>query len=238
VPTKEWLTFANPRTLQVERVLKFDVGVRPFVFSHDGSRAYVQFSYFNGFKVIDTLTGAILHTVNLPVRGPAVGEPPSQYPNQAAHHGIALSGNGRTICDAATVSDYVALVARRSLRTRAIIPVGDQPADAETSSDGHSCLVTNRGSGRGGNTLSVISFRKRKEIARLRVGDGAQELLAARIPDSVLRRAGFLLPRAHAHRRCTRTGRRRRKRGHHRRCLRQHHHRCASRRHRGCKRAS
>ena len=106
-----------------------------------------------------------------------------------------LSGDGRTVCDAATISNYVALVDRRSLRTRAIIGVGDQPADAGDTTDGKECLVTNRGSGAGGNTLSVISYRSRREIARRRMGDGPQELLTANIPDAVLRGAGFTLPR-------------------------------------------
>jgi YVTN family beta-propeller protein len=193
VPTNDWLTFADPQTLQVERVLKFDAGVRPFVFSPDGSLAYVQFSYFNGFKVIDTLTGAVVSTVNLPVMGPAVGESPSQYPNQAAHHGIALSGNAGTICDAGTVSNYVALVDRATLQTRAIIPVGDQPADAATSTDGQYCMVPNRGTGPGGDTLSVISYVTGREVARLPMGDGPQEVLAGTIPDPVLSQAGFKL---------------------------------------------
>ena len=175
-------------------MLKFDAGVRPFAFSPDGRLAYVQFSFFNGFKIIDSVTGQIVHTVDLPVRGPAVGESPSQYPNQAAHHGIVLSGDGRMVCDAATVSNYVALVDRRSLRTRAIIGVGDQPADAEDTTDGKECLITNRGSGPSGNTLSVISYGRGREMARLRMGDGPQELLAAKVPDAVLRATGFRLP--------------------------------------------
>jgi DNA-binding beta-propeller fold protein YncE len=194
-PTNDWLTFADPRTLEVKRVLKFDAGVRPFIFGPDGSLAYVQFSFFNGFKVINATTGQIVHTVNLPVEGPAVGESPSQYPNQAAHHGISLAGDQRTLCDAGTVSNYVALVDRRSLHTRAIIPVGDQPADAITSTDGKLCLVTNRGTGGGGDTLSVISYRLRREVARLRMGNGPQELIVGNVPDTVLRRAGFALPR-------------------------------------------
>ena len=212
-PTNDWLTFADPHTLQVVHVLKFNAGVRPFVFSPDGSLVYVQFSFFNGFKVIDGNTGAVVHTVDLPVRGPAVGESPSQYPNQAAHHGIALSGDARTICDAATVSNYVALVDRGTLRTRAIITVGDQPADAEPSTDGQYCLVTNRGTGPGGNTLSVISYRMRREVARLPMGDGPQELLAATIPDPVLRAAGFKLPASPGSKRCVRRASRKRPRG-------------------------
>jgi DNA-binding beta-propeller fold protein YncE len=194
-PTHFWMTFADPKTLQVKRVLSFDAGVRPFTFSPDGKVAYVQFSLFNGFKAIDTKTGKVLHTVKLPVRGPGVGMDPSQYPNQAAHHGIAISGDHATICDAATVSNYVALVARQSLATRAIIPVGDQPADAHTSSDGRLCFVSNRGAGHGGNTLSVISFKARREIARLPMGKGAQELIVGSVPDTVLRHAGFRLHR-------------------------------------------
>jgi DNA-binding beta-propeller fold protein YncE len=190
-PTRFWMTLANPHTLQVERVFQFDAGVRPFTFSPDGRSAYVQFSYFNGFKVVSMSTGAIVRTVNLPVRGPAVGESPSQYPNQAAHHGITLSGDGASICDAATVSNYIALVARRTLRTQAIIPTGDQPAEAETSSDGRLCFVSNRGPGAGGDTVSVISFARRRQIARVRAGNGPMEMSVGKIPLTVLRRAGL-----------------------------------------------
>jgi DNA-binding beta-propeller fold protein YncE len=208
-PTNDWLTFADPNTLEVKRVLKFGAGVRPFVFSPDGRLAYVQFSFLNGFDVVDALTGQILHTVSLAVRGPAVGESPSQYPNQAAHHGIALSGDHRTICDAGTVSNYVALVDRSSLRALGIIPVGDQPADAETSTDGKLCLVTSRGAGAGGDTLSVISYGLRKEVKQLPMGHGPQELIVGQVPDAVLRRAGFALPKRHrAPRPCTRRCRR------------------------------
>ncbi len=194
-PNRYWMTFADPHTLRVKRVFKFAAGVRPFTFSPDGRLAYVQFSYFNGFKVVSTSTGAVVHTVHLPVRGPAIGESPTQYPNQAAHHGITLSGNGGSICDAATVSNYVALVARHKLRTEAIIPVGDQPAEAETSSNGRLCFVANRGPGAGGDTVSVISFNRRRQVARIRAGDGPMEMSEGIIPLAVLRQAG-LWPRS------------------------------------------
>ena len=206
-PTNMQLTFADPRTLQVQRSFSFDAGVRPFAFSPDGGVAYVQFSYFNGFKAIDTRTGAVMKSVDLPVAGPAVGEPPSSYPNQAAHHGIVLSGDGRTICDAATVSDYVALVDRSSLRPTAMIAVGDQPADAATSSDGSDCLVTNRGPGAGGSSVSVISYARRREIARVPAGRGAQEIATGKVPDGVLTAAGFSLPAASGPRTVAVTGR-------------------------------
>ena len=196
-PNKMRITVADARTLKVVRTLPFDAGVRPFVFSHDGRRLYVQFSYFNGFRVVDPVTGNVLRTKNLPVRGPGAHVKPSDYPNQAAHHGIDISGDGRTICDAATISNYVALVARRSLTTEAIIPVGDQPAEAETSLDGRYCFVANRGPG--SNSVSVISYAKRREIRRIRVGKHPQEETEGFVSDSVLRRGGFLRKRHRTH---------------------------------------
>ena len=184
-PTTRTLTFADPRTLAVRKSIAFDAGVRPFAFSPDGRRIYVQLSFLNGFVVVDATTGKTLKTVALPVAGPAVGEDPKNYPNQAAHHGITLSGDGRTICDAATVSNYVALVDRRTLRTRKIVRVGDQPAEAETSPDGKLCFVADRGPG--SNALSVVSFAKRREIKRIKLGRRPQEEAVANVPAAVVR---------------------------------------------------
>jgi DNA-binding beta-propeller fold protein YncE len=191
-PTTHQLTFANPQTLAVERILNFEAGVRPFVFSPDGSLVYVQLSFFNGFDVVNAVTGEVEHIVNLPILGPAIGESSSEYPNQAAHHGIALNRRDTMVCDAATVSNYVALVATNTLATKAIIPVGEEPADAATSTSGGLCFVTNRSKGPKGDSLSVISYAKRREVARLAMGQGPQELTTGVIPDGVLRAAGLL----------------------------------------------
>ena len=177
-PTRRELTFADPQTLAVVHSFSYDAGVRPFVFSPDGTRAYVQFSYYNGFREIDTATGAVLRSKDLPVMGPGQNMQPSDYPNQAAHHGIDLSSDGSTICDAATISNYVALVARDTLATTAIIQVGSEPAEAETSTDGKYCFVSDRGSAQ----LSVISYAKKSEIARLPMGHRPQEQVEADIP--------------------------------------------------------
>jgi DNA-binding beta-propeller fold protein YncE len=179
-PTSRTLTFADPKTLAVRKSFSFDAGVRPFTFSPDGRRIYVQLSFLNGFQVVDAATGKTLKTVALPLAGPAIGEDPSDYPNQAAHHGITLAGDARTICDAATVSNYVALVDRRTLKTRKLIVVGDQPAEAETSLDGKLCFVADRGPA--SNALSVISFARRREIKRIRLGTRPQEEAVANVP--------------------------------------------------------
>jgi DNA-binding beta-propeller fold protein YncE len=191
VPTRFEITVADPRTLAVVHRFSYDAGVRPFVFSPDGTRAYVQFSFFDGFREIDMATGAILRTKMLPVMGPEVGMQRSAYPNQAAHHGIDLSPDAGTICDAATVGNYVALVDRATFATEAIIPVPAEPAEAETSADGRYCFVSDRGAA----ALSVISWADRSEVARLPTGKRPQELAQADVPDGVLRAAGFAIAR-------------------------------------------
>jgi YVTN family beta-propeller protein len=178
------LTVADAKTLQVVRILPFERGVRPFAFTPDGSLLYVQFSDGDGFSEVDPLTGAILRSKRLPVVGT-----PSADPNEAPHHGIALSADGRTICDAAKLYDYIALVDRASFETLATIAVpGGLPIEAETSHDGRYCFVANRN----GNSVSVISYETRSEVRRIPAGVGPQEMTEASVPDAVLRAGGFL----------------------------------------------
>src|SRR4051794_18365544 len=190
-PHKFAITVADPQTLQVVHSFSYDAGVRPFSFSGDGSRAYVQFSYFDGFREIDPATGAILRTKTLPVLGPEKDMTShSDYPNQAAHHGIDISGDGKTICDAATVGNYVALVDRATFATDKVIEVPSEPAEAETSADGKYCFISDRGA----KTLSVISFASQREIKRIPTGARPQEQAQADVPGAVLHQAGFALP--------------------------------------------
>jgi YVTN family beta-propeller protein len=178
------LTVADAKTLQVVRTLPFERGVRPFAFTPDGSLLYVQFSDGDGFSEVNPLTGAILRSKRLPVVGT-----PSSDPNESPHHGIALSHDAKTICDAAKLYDYIALVDRASFETLATIPVpGGLPIEAETSNDGRYCFVANRN----GNSVSVISYESRKEVRRIATGTGPQEMAEASVPDAILRAGGFL----------------------------------------------
>jgi DNA-binding beta-propeller fold protein YncE len=186
------ITVADPTTLQVVRTYSFQAGVRPFAITPGGDTMFVQLSYLNGFAELDLPSGRIVTIVNLPVSGPGAAMRPQDYPNQAAHHGIDLSRDGRYVCDAGTISDYVALVSRPTLTPAAIIPVGDQPAEAQTSLDGRYCFVTDRGPA--SNAVSVISYADRREVARIPVGRHPQEEQEATIPDTVLRAGGFLGP--------------------------------------------
>jgi len=195
------LTIADARTLRVVRTYRFDAGVRPFAFVPYSHELVLQLSYLNGFVTFDLLTGHIRRTVKLPLSEKAMRLAPEAYPNQAAHHGIALSENGRIVCDAGTISTYVALVPLGNRDARKIVSVGAAPAEALTSLDGRYCFVISRGptglnrahvNGLDGDTLSVISYARMREIARVRVGIHPQAETEVRVRDAVLRAGGFL----------------------------------------------
>jgi DNA-binding beta-propeller fold protein YncE len=195
------LTVADAGTLRVVRSYRFDAGVRPFAFVPHTHELVLQLSYLNGFVAFDLLTGSKLRTVDLPLSAAAMQLRPQDYPNQAAHHGIAVSLDGRTVCDAGTISGYVAMVRLTGGRAAKIIPVGATPAEALTSLDGRYCYVISRGPtglnrahvrGLDGDTLSVISYAHPRELARVRVGIHPQAEAEVPIPETVLRAGGFL----------------------------------------------
>ncbi len=193
------LTVADPRTLNVVRSYRFKAGVRPFAFAPGGRLLVLQLSYFNGFKVLDLTTGRIVRAVNLPKRGPGRALAPKAYPNSAAHHGIAISGE--TVCDAGTISNYVALVSLRTGRIRTISMVGRAPGDALTGPGGKLCFLTNRGptalhrtrlTDGSGDSLSAIDYNTGHEVAHIKVGIHPQCETLATIPDALLRAGRFM----------------------------------------------
>lgn len=166
----------------------FPAGIRPFVITHDDKLLYTQLSWFHGLAEVDLETGSTLRQLELPLSEDARQLPRADYPNDAAHHGLALSHDGSVLCAAGTLSDYVALVERSSLELITTIPVGDEPGWTVTSRNGQYCFVASRGT----HTASVISYAEQKEVAQFPVEGLPQHLLVAEIPDRVLRAGGFL----------------------------------------------
>jgi DNA-binding beta-propeller fold protein YncE len=193
------LTVADPQTFHVVRIYRFKAGVRPFAFAPGGHLLVLQLSYLNGFKVLDLRTGRIVRTVNLPKRGPGRTLAPQNYPNSAAHHGIAISGD--TVCDAGTISNYAALVSLRTGRVHKIIMVGRAPGEALTGPGGKLCFLTNRGptalhrariTNGSGDSVSAVDYKTGHEVARINVGTHPQCETLATVPDAVLRAGRFL----------------------------------------------
>ena len=176
------LTVVDAGTLRTVRTYELAHGIRPAVILPDETLMYAQLSYLNGFVEYDLTAGRILRTVRLPFSDAGRALHPDQYPQNSAHHGIALSGDGSKLCSAGTINNYVAVVSRPALTTDQLIPTGELPYWATTSIDGNHCLVTNSKD----NTVSVISYAPAREIKRVSVGDFPQRERLAVVTGAVL----------------------------------------------------
>jgi DNA-binding beta-propeller fold protein YncE len=174
-------TIADADTHEVIKQITFDRGIRPYIVMGDNRTAYIQLSFFHGFIEYDLVTEQVLNTVHLPLSEEAENTPVEDYPLDSAHHGLAMNHDETKICDAGTVSDYVAIVDRSSLALNKIIPVGGKPYWAVSSADGELCFVANSDT----DDVSVISYDQEAEIARLPVGDHPQRMrmLPMIVPD-------------------------------------------------------
>jgi hypothetical protein len=145
--------------------------VRPMALSPSERFVYFQVSFFHGFVEYDLKKDKVLRIAHLPIAKDVRDMPREQYLLDSAHHGIAMSGDGRRLCVAGTMSDYAAVVSRRSFRYK-LIRGGEKPYWSTNNANGTRCFVSWSGSDR----ISVISYRKREEIARVRVGDHPQRM--------------------------------------------------------------
>ena len=69
------------------------------------------------------------------------------------------------------MSDYAAIVSRNSFRHK-LIKDGEKPYWSTTSANGKRCYVSWSGT----DNISVISYKKRKTIANIPVGDHPQRI--------------------------------------------------------------
>jgi YVTN family beta-propeller protein len=173
------LTVVDADTLGPVRTYAFERGIRPYVVTDDDTRLYAQLSELHGLVEFDLDQGRITRSLDLPIDE---GVTEDDYSFEAPHHGLAITPDETTLCAAGRASDYVALVSTSSLQAEAIIEVGDTPSWAATSSDGRYCFVPNTGD----DTLSVVSYAARKEVARVPVGDGPKHIEIGAVPRSVL----------------------------------------------------
>ena len=82
-----------------------------------------------------------------------------------------MSGNGKRLCVAGTMSDYAAIVYRKTLQAQAVRR-GEKPYWSTTSADGSA--ATSPGAAPTGSRSSPSD--RRKEIARIPVGDHPQRI--------------------------------------------------------------
>ena len=150
--------------------------VRPMTLSPSERFLYFQVSFFHGFSEYDFKKDKITRVIRLPIAEKTKDIPKENYLLDSAHHGIALNPKGKRFCVAGTMSDYAAIVHRKSGRHK-IIKVGPKPYWSTNSADGRFCYVSVSGTDR----VAVISYKKRKEIASIPVGDHPQRVRTGKI---------------------------------------------------------
>src|SRR5919107_3962933 len=155
--------------------------VRPMALSPDEKQVYFQVSFFHGFVEYDLVNERVTRLARLPLSEEAKSKRREEYLLDSAHHGLAMNPKGTKLCAAGTMSDYAALVNRRTFKYK-IVAQGLKPYWSTNSGGGAYCFVSFSGD----DAVSVISYRKKKEIARIPVGDHPQRMRMGKV------RAGLL----------------------------------------------
>jgi DNA-binding beta-propeller fold protein YncE len=183
-----WFQIVDARTLQILR--RIDMGdklaehgypnmsaaVRPMALTPDERYVYFQLSFLHGFVEYDLVQDRPLRIAQLPLSEEAQRLRREQYLLDSAHHGLAMNPKGTKLCAAGTMSDYAAIVNRRTFAYK-IVPVGEKPYWSTNSGNGRHCFVSVSGDDR----VSVISYRTGREVARIPVGDHPQRMRMGRI---------------------------------------------------------
>jgi len=163
--------------------------IRPMALSRNERRVYFQVSFFHGFVVYNFDKQKVVRVVDLPNEIPDV--PEEQYLLNSAHHGIAMNGKGTRLCVAGTMSDYAAIVHRKTIRRPdgpkfRQLHKGTKPYWSTTSADGRKCYVSWSGT----DSVSIISYGKRKELFNIPVGDHPQRVRTGYVRKSWLAEHG------------------------------------------------
>jgi len=191
---ERWFEIVNAKTFKVLK--RIDMGkkleqagypgmssaVRPMALAPNEHWVYFQVSFFHGFVEYNLDKNRVRRVVPLPIR---TDEPKENYLLDSAHHGIAMNGRGTRLCVAGTMDNYAAIVTRKSMKYK-IVKHGVKPYWSTTSRNGRNCYV----SWSGNDSISVISYRKRKEIAHIKVGDHPQRIRSGNVTASWLRAQG------------------------------------------------
>ncbi len=177
--------------------------VRPMALAPGERFVYFQVSYFHGLVEFDTQapdidgivgytaggipeprTGAVRRVVNLPNRVPTM--PLEQYVNDSAHHGLSIDRAGKTLCAAGTMDDYAALVDRTTMTYKIFdtATTGHSYAKPYWTTEGlnNTCWVSLSEP----DSVAVLSFETKKELAYLPVGDHPQRIRHGYVSERLL----------------------------------------------------
>jgi len=149
----------------------FSSAVRPMALSPDETKVYFQLSFFHGFVEYDLKTDRVTRIARLPLSQKVAEMPREDYLLDSAHHGLAIDRTGEKLCVAGTMSDYGAIVSRKTFSAR-ILDVGAKPYWATNSADGRYCYVSASES----DQVSVISYDTEEIVRTFKVGRHPQRV--------------------------------------------------------------
>src|SRR5580692_485895 len=160
------LTVIDPKSLQIEWEMPFNLGVRPIAFERapDGStsRIFVQLSGYNGFAVVNFKTHEEITRIkhpDEPFGGHTEGGAPS--------HGIMVSPDNKTLWVNSSPANAVFIYSLPDLKILGYAKTGEVPDWITMTPDGKTVYIANSGS----NSVSAIDTATRKEVARIPVGE-------------------------------------------------------------------
>jgi YVTN family beta-propeller protein len=150
------LDFRTPQTMRLRRSLPVPGcrGIDHMDFTADGETALASCEFAGRMVVIDLPTETVRKTIALR---------PGAMPQD-----VKLSPDGRTFYVADMASNGVWLIDARRLRKERFQPTGRGAHGLYTSRDSRVLYVTNRGEG----TVTLISLRTRRPVARWRLPGG------------------------------------------------------------------
>ena len=182
--------------------------VRPVAFTPDEEIMYAQVSFFHGLvefnleKKDDTgggdyelgglaepRTGVVTRIIDLPIAEEVRDMSREQYVLDSAHHGLAINERGTKLCVAGTMSDYAAIVDRKSFTPTVFKGAARYIEDAKYSKPywavegpNNTCWVSMSGS----DLVTIISFDDEKVVAEVPVGYHPQRVRPGHILESVV----------------------------------------------------
>lgn len=149
----------------------FSDAVRPMALSPDEKFVYFQVSFFHGFVEYDLEQDKVTRIARLPITDKAAKLLPEEYLLDSAHHGLAMDPTGRKLCVAGTMSDYGAIVDRRTFAPK-ILDAGRKPYWSTNSADGKHCYISSSGD----NTVAVINYETEEIVHKIPVGGHPQRV--------------------------------------------------------------
>ncbi|MFC9786284.1 YncE family protein [Rhodococcus sp. NPDC127528] len=182
------ITVVDTQTFQTVRVIdmrdRLDAfgrkdlsdAVRPVAFAPDESKMYFQVSFFNGFVEYDIAADKITRVKELP-KNPKTSPDRTTWVNDSRHHGMSISPDGRKLCIAGTMDDYVTVVDTDTLQESPTVPAG-KPYWATVNGDGTHCVISESAN----DAVSAIDFATGQKVATVPVGDHPQRVRLGHVP--------------------------------------------------------